>query len=76
MLNEVRPRALLGIFRRPWSPDHYDGAIRPVWIARQIHCLGELLNIRGTPNEMKRIWPIVQLSDWGDRLPPNKSPPC
>jgi len=28
--------------------------------------LGALLKIRGTPDETKRIWPIVQLSDWGE----------
>ena len=31
--------------------------------------LGELLKIRGKPNETKQIWPIVQLSDWGERVP-------
>jgi len=97
ILDEVRPRALLGTFHCPWSPDEYDGAIRhklaidlpaqvpyldvfsimpyharfghvgdPAWIARQVQGLGALLNIRGTPDETKRIWPIVQLSDWGE----------
>ncbi len=41
----------------------------PAWIARQIKQLGELLQIEGTENEIKRIWPIVQLSDWGERVP-------
>lgn len=100
VLNEVRPRALLGTFHCPWSPDEYDGALRhklaidlpaqapyldvfsimpyharfghagdPAWISRQIQRLAERLKIQGTPDEAKRIWPIVQLSDWGERVP-------
>jgi hypothetical protein len=100
ILDEVRPRALLGTFHCPWSPEDYQGAIRhklaidlksqskfvdvfsimpyharfghakdPAWIARQIKQLGELLQIEGTENEKKRIWPIVQMSDWGERVP-------
>ena len=99
ILNEVRPRALLGTFHCPWSPDDYDGAIRhklaidlpsqtpyldvfsimpyharfghandPAWIARQIKRLGETLKIEGTETDKHRIWPIVQLSDWGQRV--------
>jgi hypothetical protein len=41
----------------------------PAWIARQTKRLGELLNVRGQPNEKNRIWPIVQLADWGERVP-------
>lgn len=41
----------------------------PGWIARQVQSLGKLLGIRGTPDEKTRIWPIVQLSDWGERVP-------
>ena len=41
----------------------------PAWIARQIQHLGDLLKIQGKPNEAKRIWPIVQASDWGERVP-------
>ena len=100
LVKETRPRALLGTFHCPWSPEDYDGAIRhklaidlpaqaryldvfsimpyharfghaadPAWIARQIQRLGELLKIQGKPNETKWIWPIVQLSDWGERVP-------
>jgi len=100
ILDEVRPRALLGTFHCPWSPEDYEGAIRhklaidlksqsqyldvfsimpyharfghskdPAWIAQQIERLGKLLQIEGTENEKKRIWPIVQLSDWGERVP-------
>lgn len=36
------------------------------WIARQTAALGELLQIRGTADERKRIWPILQGSDWGE----------
>jgi hypothetical protein len=100
ILEEVRPRALLGTFHCPWSPDEYEGAIRhkltidlksqakyldvfsimpyharfghaddPGWISRRVQQLGKLLEIQGTPHEKKRIWPIVQLSDWGPRVP-------
>ena len=41
----------------------------PAWISRQTERLGELLKIQGKPNETKQIWPIVQLSDWGERVP-------
>ena len=27
------------------------------------------MRIEGKPGEEKRIWPIVQLSDWGPRVP-------
>jgi hypothetical protein len=100
VLNEARPRALLGTFHCPWSEDEHDGAIRhklaidlasqspyldvfsimpyharfghvgdPGWVSRQVRRLGELLKIRGTPGEEKRIWPIVQISDWGEPVP-------
>ena len=100
ILDEVRPRALLGTFHCPWSPEDYEGAIRhklaidlksqskyldvfsimpyharfghagdPAWIARQVNRLGALLQSGGTEQEKKRIWPIVQLSDWGARVP-------
>lgn len=39
------------------------------WIARQIKSLGELLGISGEPGEKHRIWPIVQLADWGPTVP-------
>lgn len=100
ILNDVRPRALLGTFHCPWSPQDYAGAIRHklaidlksqspyldifsimpyharfghaqdhAWIARQIEALGKLLGIAGEAGEKQRIWPIVQLSDWGQRVP-------
>ena len=100
IVNEVRPRALLGTFHCPWSPEDHDGAIRhklaidlpaqakyldvfssmpyharfghandPAWIARQTKQLGELISITGKPDEKQKIWPIVQLADWGERVP-------
>jgi hypothetical protein len=39
------------------------------WIARQVTWLGQYLNIKGTPGERRRIWPIVQISDWGEPVP-------
>jgi hypothetical protein len=41
----------------------------PAWIARQIQSLGEQLGIAGKPDEKLRIWPIVQLADWGQTVP-------
>ncbi len=39
------------------------------WISRQAAWLGSYLGITGSPGERKRIWPIVQISDWGDPVP-------
>jgi len=100
IVNAVRPKALLGTFHCPWSPEERGGAIReklaidlpaqakyldvfsimpyharfghagdPEWIARQTRRLGELLGVRGAPEERHKIWPIVQLADWGERVP-------
>ena len=44
----------------------------PEWIARRVAWLGQYLDITGqepgpaVARGFKRIWPIVQLSDWGD----------
>lgn len=38
------------------------------WIARQTRMLGELLGIQGTSEETKKIWPILQGSDWGETV--------
>ena len=40
----------------------------PAWIARQTESLGELLDLNGKPNEKQKIWPIVQLADWGETV--------
>lgn len=99
ILNAVRPRALLGTFHCPWSPEDQGGAIRhklaidlasqakfidvfsimpyharfghakdPAWIARQTQQLGKLLDLKGAPDEKRKIWPIVQLADWGETV--------
>lgn len=39
------------------------------WISRQVAWLGRHLGVRGEPGERLRIWPIVQLSDWGESVP-------
>jgi hypothetical protein len=44
----------------------------PAWISRQTGRLGELVGIQGKPDEKQRIWPIVQLADWGERVPPEQ----
>jgi hypothetical protein len=41
----------------------------PAWISRQTTALGHLLGIKGEPGERLKIWPIVQLSDWGETVP-------
>src|SRR5262249_16911462 len=41
-------------------------AADPAWISRQTEALGRALAIKGEPGERIRIWPIVQLSDWGE----------
>ncbi len=105
ILSAVRPKALLGTFHCPWSPEERDGAIRhklaidlpaqakyldvisimpyharfghpqdPAWIARQTQSLGKLLNLEGLPDEKQKIWPIVQLADWGEKVPVEQIP--
>ncbi len=39
------------------------------WISRQTAWLGKHLGIQGEPGERNKIWPIVQLSDWGEAVP-------
>jgi hypothetical protein len=41
----------------------------PAWISRQVAWLGGHLGIQGKPGERHRIWPIVQISDWGEPVP-------
>jgi hypothetical protein len=41
----------------------------PEWISRQTSWLGRYLGVTGDPGERHRIWPIVQLSDWGETVP-------
>ncbi len=41
----------------------------PAWISRQTAWLGNFLDIQGKPGERHKIWPIVQLSDWGEEVP-------
>ena len=44
----------------------------PEWIHRQVAWLGRHLGLTGAAQERLRIWPIVQLSDWGERVPPEQ----
>jgi hypothetical protein len=46
----------------------------PAWISRQTEALGRSLGIKGEPGERLRIWPIVQLSDWGEAVPASRVP--
>ncbi len=99
IIDETRPKALLGTFHCPWSDTELDGALRnklaidlkaqaryvdvfsimpyharfghhndPSWISRQTAWLGAHLGIKGEPGERHKIWPIVQLSDWGEKV--------
>lgn len=45
---------------------HHDD---PAWISRQTQALGRHLGVEGKPGEKLRIWPILQLSDWGEKVP-------
>jgi hypothetical protein len=44
-------------------------AADPAWVGRQVAWLGRHLGVEGRPGERTRIWPIVQLSDWGEPVP-------
>ena len=41
----------------------------PAWIGRQVAWLGRHLGVEGKPGERLKIWPIVQLSEWGEPVP-------
>ena len=41
----------------------------PAWIARQVRWLGGYLGVTGVSGERHRIWPIVQIADWGETVP-------
>ena len=41
----------------------------PGWISRQVSWLGNHLGVTGAPGERLKIWPIVQISDWGEAVP-------
>jgi len=38
------------------------------WVSRQTAALGKLLKLTGAPGEKQKIWPIVQLADWGETV--------
>jgi hypothetical protein len=46
----------------------------PEWISRQVAWLGRSLGVLGRPGERHRIWPIVQVSDWGETVPVEQVP--
>ena len=100
ILDETRPKALLGTFHCPWSEKIFESALkqklaidlraqmeyldvfspmpyharfghatRPAWISTRTAWLGKHLGLRGLPRERVKIWPIVQLSDWGEPVP-------
>jgi hypothetical protein len=46
----------------------------PAWISRQTAWLGRHLDIEGQPGERQKIWPIVQLSDWGEAVSADQVP--
>ncbi len=100
IVDEERPKALLGTFHCPWSNDDLQGALRGklaidlkgqapyldilspmvyharfghakdlAWVHGQVRWLGGYLGIRGELGERLRIWPIIQLADWGEHVP-------
>ena len=99
IIDQTRPKALLGTYHCPWTDTDFDGALRnklaidlksqakyidvfsimpyharfghhtdPEWISRQTAWLGDHLGIKGRSGERHKIWPIVQLSDWGETV--------
>ena len=44
-------------------------AADPAWISRQTAWLGRHLGVQGAPDDRIKIWPIVQLADWGEEVP-------
>jgi hypothetical protein len=44
-------------------------AADPAWISRQVGWLGRHLGLEGRAGERTKIWPIVQLSEWGEPVP-------
>ena len=41
----------------------------PEWIGRQVAWLAQHVGVRGDAKDRVQIWPIVQLSDWGEKVP-------
>jgi hypothetical protein len=50
-------------------------AADPAWISRQVGWLGRELGVKGDPGERLRLWPIVQLADWGEKVAPQQVEP-
>jgi hypothetical protein len=44
----------------------------PEWITRQLDWLGDWLEIDGAGEDRPLVWPILQLSDWGETVPPEQ----
>ena len=44
-------------------------AADPEWIYRQVAWLGRYLGLTGATGERNKIWPIVQIADWGESVP-------
>lgn len=44
-------------------------AADPGWISKQSAWLGKHLDLKGDAKERVKIWPIVQISDWGEAVP-------
>lgn len=47
----------------------------PAWISRQVTWLGQHVGARGDAQDRLQIWPIVQLSDWGEKVTPEQVEP-
>lgn len=66
--------AYLDVFSPMPYHARFGHAEEPEWISRQVAWLGRHLGIEGRPGERHRIWPIVQISDWGERVPVEQVP--
>ena len=61
--------AYLDVFSPMPYHARFGHASDPGWISGQVSWLGQHLGVKGVPGERWRIWPIVQVSDWGENVP-------
>jgi hypothetical protein len=61
--------AYLDVFSPMPYHARFGHAADPAWISRQVSWLGQYLGVKGVAGERLRIWPIVQISDWGEPVP-------
>jgi hypothetical protein len=73
---DLRAQAkLIDVFSPMPYHARFGHAADPSWIGRRRAWLGRHLGVEGKPGERLRIWPIVQLSDWGESVPATQVAP-